>query len=548
MLLIKVNSRVSTRYPAAVRVVRHSSGAVSTRQIEENHIQYPPIQDTSFKASFRRYQEKKHATVKAVKTAEEKMIKLNFTRYWGFKTLMYEEGRIFYNELPHSQYITRTHVISEAKLPEFYDNLVEPETLEELVKEIKGFFEDGIAFELTSRNRAQEIPENIMKSPIQRENVVCEFVGLQANRILASSLARRYPHLLEAQTDRNPRVEAFWFAGGLELHKYITVGRKARGWHEVLDEPADRALQYLGQPSLQLRHKLPLKEIIPLSECENPDFDIPTFKYDPRTLGHCRKRRHGTNIPGFWPGDALEFGLLSYHKRGYMLGRNWNDEVDALKTQAVYANWAWLLAQACHLGFSTYNDVTYPLVNQSVITNGQWWSFAVYQLNTTLVNNWYNDSNPKRNILWMTEPMKLYEKIEDGKLVGVNDDVLKTLIKFYANAPEEREGVVMKPYLGEDEKVIADIEHNDRRVFVEDCYKTLMSNRPRHKLEPELYQWEWIYKHMFKTRPLDKRRTPWDYGINPFLRRLDEHRLRYLRKSLRPVDKPREKYLPNYYP
>ncbi|XP_015118168.1 39S ribosomal protein S30, mitochondrial [Diachasma alloeum] len=548
MLLIKLNSRLCTKYPSAVRVDRHSSGAVSTSQNEAENIQYPPILDTCFKARFRRHQEKKHETVKVVKTVEEKMIKLNFTRYWGFKTLMYEEGRIFYNELPHAQYITRTHVISEPKLPESYDNLVEQQSLEELVKEIKGFFEDGMTFEIVSRNRDQESSDEILKNPIKKEDLVCEFVGKQANRILASSLASRYPHLREAQVDYDPRVEAFWFAGGIELHRYIISGRKARGWNNVLDEPADRAFQYLGNPSLHLRHKLPLKEIIPLSECENPDFHVPTFKYDPRTQGHSAKRRHGTNIPGFWPGDLNQFGLMSYHKRGYMMGRNWNDELVALRTQAIYANWGWLLAQACHLGFSTYNDVTYPLVNQSVITNGQWWSFSVYQLNTTLLNNWYNDSNPKRNILWMTEPMKLYETIENGKLVGVNDDVLKTLIKFYANAPEERKGVAMQPYLGEDEKLIADIEHNDRRNFVENCYKMLMSNRPRHKLQPELYHWQWIYKHLFKTRPLDKRRTPWDYGVNPFLRRIDEHRLRYIPKKFRPVDKPKVKYAPNYYP
>lgn len=81
----------------------------------------------------------------------------------------------------------------------------------------------------------------------------------------------------------------------------------------------------------------------------------------------------------------------------------------------------------------------------------------------------------------MTEPMKLYETIENGKLVGVNDDVLRTLIKFYANAPQKRKGVVMKPYLGEDEKLVADIRHDDRRNFVDEVYKRLMSNRPRHK-------------------------------------------------------------------
>ncbi|XP_011305241.1 uncharacterized protein mRpS30 [Fopius arisanus] len=548
MLLINLNSRLCIKYPAPAKIIRFSSGAVATIQNQTEKVEYPPILDTRFKASYRRYLEKKHDAVKNVKTVEEKMIKLNMPKYWGFKTLMYEEGRIFYNELPHAQYITRTHVMREPKLPDSYDNLMASDDLEGLVKEIKELFDDGIAFELVGRSRAQEISDEMLKKPDKKENWVGEIVAKQTNRILTSILVSRYPHLLSTEVDFNPRVEAFWFAGGIELHPGIINLRKRKSWHDVLDEPNDRALQYLGSPSLHLRHRLPLREIMPLSECENPEYDIPTFKYDPRTQGHSAQRRHGTSIPGFWPGDVNEFGLMSYHKRGYMLTRLGDDGLEALKTQAIFANWGWLLAQACHLGFSTYNDITYPLVNQAVITNGQWWSFSVYQLNTTLVNNWHNDSNPKRNILWMTEPMKLYETIENGKLIGVNDDVLKTLIKFYANAPEEREGVVSKPYLGEDEKLTADIEHDDRRNFVENCYKLLMSNRPRHKVPPELYHWEWIYKHLFKTRPLDKRRTPWDYGINPYTRRLDEHRLKYIPKKFRPVNKPRDKYAPNYYP
>lgn len=75
--------------------------------------------------------------------------------------------------------------------------------------------------------------------------------------------------------------------------------------------------------------------------------------------------------------------------------------------------------------------------------------------------------------------MKLYESIEDGKLIGFNDQVVKNLIKFYANVPEERVGVEMKPYLGEDEKLIADIKDDKRRQWLEDRFKILVSNRPR---------------------------------------------------------------------
>jgi len=132
-------------------------------------------------------------------------------------------------------------------------------------------------------------------------------------------------------------------------------------------------------------------------------------------------------------------------------------------------------------GFSTFNDITYPLTTQTVITNGQWWSFFVYQLNTTLVHSEYADENPKRNICWITEPIKLFDKIENEKVHGLNEEVLKTLIKFYMNIPEERVSVDLKPYLGKSVKKIADIEHDERRNWLEKHYKHLVNNRPRHR-------------------------------------------------------------------
>lgn len=115
-----------------------------------------------------------------------------------------------------------------------------------------------------------------------------------------------------------------------------------------------------------------------------------------------------------------------------------------------------------------------------VITNGQWWTFAVYQLNTTALNIDAIEENPRRNVCWITEPMKLFDTIENGKVHGLNEDVLKHLIKFYVNVPEAKEGVEMKPYVNGENR-IANIEDPERRKWLEKHYKHLMSNRPRHR-------------------------------------------------------------------
>lgn len=59
---------------------------------------------------------------------------------------------------------------------------------------------------------------------------------------------------------------------------------------------------------------------------------------------------------GFWAGDPNEFGLLSYHSRGHLLGRpptfGNEDESRTVNAQAMLASYAWLLGQANYQGLS----------------------------------------------------------------------------------------------------------------------------------------------------------------------------------------------------
>lgn len=244
---------------------------------------------------------------------------------------------------------------------------------------------------------------------------------------------------------------------------------------------------------------------------------------------------------GFWPGNPNQFGLLSYHKRGHFLNRTYNDPSEtkeALHRQGILASFGWSNALANHLGFTTFNEITYPLVTQTVITNGQFWSFYVYQLNTLLFHSKHASENPRRNICWASPELKLYEGIEDGKIVGFNDDTLKKLVKLYANAPEERLGVNLRPYLSDEEKVIAEYGDAEKRTWLEREYKHLMTNRPRGKLPYEIYAWEKIYKIDHKTRPMDKRLRPFELFQDPFKRRLDDRKPFYIPRAQRP-DVPR---------
>lgn len=258
-----------------------------------------------------------------------------------------------------------------------------------------------------------------------------------------------------------------------------------------------------------------------------------------------------TLFTGFWPGDFDEFGLMSYHGRGHILDRKESfgpeDNLEALHCQALKASFGWLLSQANYQGFTTFNDITYPLVTQTVITNGQYWSLYAYQLNTIEMHNDKFDSNPKHNICFGTIPLKLYDIIENGNVKGFNEEVLKMLIQFYLNAPEDRDHE-MKPYLGKEEQVVADIVDDNRRCWLESRYKHLVANRPRHFLLPETYMWEDIYKIKFNTRFFEAKRRPFELDINPFNRRLDEHLPPYIPKVLRPYPRSKKKFETTYYP
>lgn len=287
------------------------------------------------------------------------------------------------------------------------------------------------------------------------------------------------------------------------------------------------------------------------------ELNIPLFDYNPKVIGYNREFRHGTNIPGYWPGDTDRFGLISYNTLGHILERpetfGDEDNMEALISHAILGSFSWLHSQACYQGFSTYNEVTYPLINQSVITNGQYWSFYVYQLNTTLIHGSNVTLNPRKNIIWATQPEKLFEGIDnDGKLMDFKDSVLENLIKFYINTPQDR-GIDYTPYLGGSEKIVADIGDNEKRDWLEKNFKHLMSNRLRHKLPYEIYDWERIYKIDHKTRQMEARRRPFELkDNNPFTyRRLDQHLPKYVPKKLRPEGTKRKnqnKWEKTYYP
>lgn len=379
----------------------------------------------------------------------------------------------------------------------------------------------------------------------------------QLNRVMINALGADHRHLYESDTDFDPRHEAFWMVGGLDTTDQI---KKMRGglkfFKQFADDPVDRPFQYRSTPLLAVRHQYPLEafENIEFGSMSAANENIPVVTFEPRTLGFTTEHRHGATIPGFWPGNVREYGLISYQERQHekfqrVCKFGEAERQETIHSQGIVSSYAWLLGQACYHGFSTYNDMSYPLATQTVITDGQFWSFYKYQLNTTCIHTSADGPNFRYNKCWGTKEMKLFDQIDEkGKLQGLNEDVLRNLIQLYINQPKARD-YNMKPYLGEKEKKVADLENLEQRAWLEKNFKHFMSNRPRHRSVPEIYPWEKIYKIDHNTRPLARKLRFFELKINPFARRLNEHQPTYIPRHLRargPHDK--KIWRPTYYP
>lgn len=201
------------------------------------------------------------------------------------------------------------------------------------------------------------------------QNDITKALVFQINRIILAVLSSTTPHLLETEIDFEPRVEAFWFAGGIE-HQHLSKIPKVKS--EFLKERLRSAVtipvQYVGSPILQLRHQFPLREIFSLNQSLNSELFIPEFKFNPRVLGYKFSYKHATCIPGFWPGDPSEFGLLSYHNINDLTFNFLPLNEEAITVQAIYASYSWLLSQACYQGISLSKKLFFLKQNYFYIT------------------------------------------------------------------------------------------------------------------------------------------------------------------------------------
>ncbi|XP_034489811.1 28S ribosomal protein S30, mitochondrial [Drosophila innubila] len=563
MLTLRRGEQLRARLHAVCRrylAIKAEPKAVAVADSEYSaEPEYPPIRDTSFKARKAQTAAEWHSEIREVATVEEKMIKVNMPRYYGYKVVDLTDSSVPYNALPLTQHYTRT-VLEELPL---LQSTTESDNKAKMDAIVKAAREDVIeALEYAHDLYKHQL--TLLQTPpdaVTRERQLTQIILEQINRAALQVLSADYAHLQDIEIDYNPRHEAFWAVGGVDPPKNVVKSKKGREWQkEDANDSVDRLVQYTGEPYLALRHRHQLPTWRTNEESENLALakQLPRYKHDARTLGYSTKHQHAINVPGYWPSaNAPNFGLLSFQSRAHLQLRpksyGERDEQEALHALAIQSSYAWLLAQANYNGFNTYNELTYPLNTQTVITNGRDWSFYEYQLNTLLIHGSNVDENRRVNFCRGTAAQPLYAEISpEGKCVDFNEATLRQLLILYSNVPSiQRTADELLPYVkGPTLRRVADYEHAEKREFLEQMFKHLASKRQRHLELPEIYMWEKLYKIDNSTRNMEARRRFFELDINPWRRTLDQHDKEYVPRAVRPGGrKDREgRFKKTYYP
>ncbi|KAM5264240.1 large ribosomal subunit protein mL65 [Ctenodactylus gundi] len=249
--------------------------------------------------------------------------------------------------------------------------------------------------------------------------------------VLVSLLSPLNSVLATASLDNKRPVHFYWLRGEEIISKGHRKGRIDALRYQINDTPHN-----------QVRISKQLPEFVPLDYTVPVEIPVMTCKPDKLPLF---KRQYENNIfVGSKTADPCCYGHTQFHllpeklKRERLLRQNCADQIEVVfRANAIASLFAWTGAQAMYQGFWSEADVTRPFVSQAVITDGKYFSFFCYQLNTLALTAQADQNNPRKNICWGTQSKPLYETVEDNEVKGFDDDVLLQIVRFLLNKPKE---------------------------------------------------------------------------------------------------------------
>uniref|UniRef100_W5L9U8 Mitochondrial ribosomal protein S30 n=1 Tax=Astyanax mexicanus TaxID=7994 RepID=W5L9U8_ASTMX len=301
-------------------------------------------------------------------------------------------------------------------------------------QELKSGVDDSTLSELSSAVRSALLQENWYMEKgrtfihKQQKKFTLPFITNIVSA-LVNSLASKNPVLSLSSLDFDPQVNFYWVNGERTIPRGHRRGRV---------EP--QRFQIDDQPHSQIRIPQQLAEFVPLDS--QISAEVPVIHLAPDRLPVFRRQYDNNVYTGAKLEDPCCYGHTQFHivpdkfRRDKLNNKNVADHTEVfLRANAIASLFAWTGAQAMYQGFWSEQDVSRPFASQAVITDGQYFSFFCYQLNTLALSSFSTPDNLRKNLCWGTESLRLYEKVSDGDVVGWDDRVLRLLVQFLLNKP-----------------------------------------------------------------------------------------------------------------
>ena len=456
---------------------------------------YPEIRDISFRGRARLRAEAFANLVREKSSYEEKMMEINMPRIYGWTTYIIRPTKIVYNSEKFYKKITRTGMITTENIP-LHSHLDAINDLEKIKVRVIDTLEAELDY-LKSVPLAERLPtekdENLRTS---------KYIASVLSRALMLSAAEH--DVDQVDIEEQPRCDAFWLVGGFHPPPIVKKCRTKYSpeWlRKEIDEnePVAFRFQYLGEPLIQLQSKHPLGNSVGRDSAIAQEIEVPYCPYHPSSFELMKCRYYGTNVNSTWPhASDKTFTTLSWLPFSCAYGKSGKNDIKEFSDNlAVVHGFGSMLAQACKLGFSPVNKITYPMTTQVIVGDGQYLSFYQYQLNTNVLDPLLLEENDPKNICWSTPMHRLYECVENGRIKGLDENVLLMLVNAF-RVKSVKTHQELSPYFG-DVKYISDLPDVEKRKSILSDFKEMYSNRPQHRRKrPEIYDWKGFTRYTSK--------------------------------------------------
>ncbi|KPM08206.1 ribosomal protein S30-like protein [Sarcoptes scabiei] len=356
----------------------HSRPLVKEEEYTEKP-EYPPILEHDKEGLKKKIRFEWYNAIQRLPSAEEKIYEI--TKHYGHLSYIIEPVMKLYNSLPIQQHITRTHLIKN-QLPdqnEMMDKEINYDPLKQMILtliESRLFHTESCHvkhFKQSTLSVLGRTTKEIFSQSCKQQDLLADIIQIVRNFKQSHQSSSNTSNV---QIDYNPFVATTWWVND------FPIPFKKKYWFR--DQTTwNQCFAYRGNHACHVRTEMPLAPIVSIDNDVCMKSEVPQWNHNLLRFGIQLMRRNIYSLPGFWPSHSNGFDfpyLLGHSYEMIEMRKKLNIQIDddiqdVLDGMAITSAFGWLTSIANNLGFTIYDHLTYPLVTNVIITDGQWWSF-----------------------------------------------------------------------------------------------------------------------------------------------------------------------------